>query len=135
MKAAGINPMMAAGDAASTPSVNPAQVSAGAMASHGSGKLGILGMIGRIAAVATAKGLEAKFTNSALKAADNHELVGAKVRHLAAQEMAMSAHKSSEMEALQKAIGRERALGDEKLRLAEDRHKREQEIFMKGLGY
>lgn len=89
MKAAGINPMLAAGDAASTPSGAAASGSAAQAASQGSG--GFLGIVARAASHAIAKGLEAKFTGSAMKAADNHELVTAKVRHLAAQEQHMSA--------------------------------------------
>lgn len=89
MKAAGINPMLAAGDAASTPSGAAASGSAAQAAGQGSG--GFLGIIARAATHAIAKGLEAKFTNSAMKAADNHELVAAKVRHLAEQERSMSA--------------------------------------------
>lgn len=135
MKAAGINPMMAAGDAASTPSMTPANAGNSASAATHSGSLGIMNLISRVAQVATAKGLEAKFTNSAMKAADNHELVGAKIRHMAAQEMSMSAGKSSEADAIRKAIERERAFADERMRLAEERHKKEQELYMKGLGY
>lgn len=96
MKAAGINPMMAAGDAASTPQGAAASGSAARASSSGNGFSGI---IGKIAAVAIAKGLEAKFTNSAMKAADNHELVAAKVRHMAAQEQAMSAETARREEA------------------------------------
>lgn len=90
MKAAGINPMMAAGDAATTPQGAVASGSA-ASAPGGSGNGGFLGLIGRAASIAIAKGLEAKFTNSAMQAADNHQLVAAKVRYLAAQERSLSA--------------------------------------------
>lgn len=85
MKAAGINPMVSAGAAqASTPQGS----SASSPVAHavGSGSGGILGIISKAANIAIAKGLEAKFTNSAERAADNHELVTAKVRHLAALE-------------------------------------------------
>lgn len=96
MKAAGLNPMLAAGDAASTPggaaaSVSPAQAAAGGRSS------GIMGLIMTAANTAIAKGLEAKFTNSAMRAADNHELVTARVRHMAAQERANSASMAREM--------------------------------------
>lgn len=90
MKAAGINPMVIAGAAqASTPSGN----SATSPAAHASasGSAGIFGLISQAANIAIAKGLEAKFTNSAMKAADNHDLVTAKIRHLAAQEKSMNA--------------------------------------------
>lgn len=89
MKSAGINPMLAAGDAASTPSGAAASAPAVHSASGGNG--GILGLIAHAANVAIAKGLEAKFTHSAMRAADNHELVGARVRALAAQEQFNSA--------------------------------------------
>lgn len=87
MKAAGINPMMAAGSAASTPQGAAASAPGSAHSastSHGS-------LIGQIAKIAIAKGLEAKFTSSALRAADHHELVGARVRQLAQMEQAYSA--------------------------------------------
>lgn len=90
MKAAGINPAMAASQGgASTPAGATANSAGHAQATIGRGGLGSI--IGRIAAIAIGKGLEAKFTNSALKAADNHQLVAAKVKHLANQEMANSA--------------------------------------------
>lgn len=94
MKAAGINPMMAAGDAASTP--QGATASGPSAHSAGPGNGGMVGIIGKMASIAIAKGLEAKFTNSAMKAADNHELVAAKVRHMAAKEQYMSAHSARE---------------------------------------
>lgn len=85
MKAAGINPAMAASQGgASTPAGATANSAGHAQATIGCGGLGSI--IGRIAAIAIGKGLEAKFTNSALKAADNHELVSAKVKHMAAME-------------------------------------------------
>lgn len=89
MKAAGLNPMLAAGDAASTPSGGAASAQSAHYAGSGNG--GFLGLVAHAANVAIAKGLEAKFTNSAMRAADNHELVGAKVRSLAAQEKYNSA--------------------------------------------
>ena len=90
MKAAGINPAMAASQGgASTPAGATANSAGHAQATIGRGGLGSI--IGRIAAIAIGKGLEAKFTNSALKAADNHQLVAAKVKHMANQEMSMSA--------------------------------------------
>lgn len=91
MKAAGINPMLAAGDAASTPS---GAAASGPSAASSTGGTGILGLISKAANIAIAKGLEAKFTHSALRAADNHELVGARVRALAAQEQYNSARSS-----------------------------------------
>lgn len=90
MKAAGINPMLAAGDAASTPSGAAASGPAAHSASPGNGGFG--GLIARAAMIAVAKGLEAKFTHSAMKAADNHELVTARVRYMANQEKNNSAH-------------------------------------------
>lgn len=91
MKAAGINPAMAMNQGgASTPGGSAASASA-ARSGQGHGGLGIMNMVGRIAETAIAKGLEAKFTNSALKAADNHDLVTARVRYLAAQEKALTA--------------------------------------------
>lgn len=93
MKAAGINPMLAAGDAASTPNGAVASGNSASAASE-AGNGGIIGLIAKAATIAMAKGLEAKFTNSAMKAADNHELVTAKVKHLAAQEKSMSARKA-----------------------------------------
>lgn len=95
MKAAGINPMLAAGDAASTPQGAVASGPA-AQASNSPSSGGFVGLIVKAAMMAMAKGLEAKFTNSAMKAADNHQLVTAKVKHLAAQEQAMSARMASE---------------------------------------
>lgn len=92
MKAAGINPMLAAGDAASTPQGAMANSATAASSENGNG--GFLGLIAKAANIAIAKGLEAKFTNSAMKAADNHQLVTAQVRHLAAQEKSMSARKA-----------------------------------------
>lgn len=93
MKAAGINPAVAlsqgAGSGASTPSGAQAN-SAGSSSSGGLFGLGA-SIIGRAASVALAKGLEAKFTNSAMKAADNHQLVSQRVRTLAAEEKAASA--------------------------------------------
>lgn len=84
MKAAGINPMMAAG---STAAVGDGAAASGSAASAvgGSGN-GLVSIVGRAASSALVKALEAKFTNSAQKAADNHELVSAKVKALAAQE-------------------------------------------------
>lgn len=93
MKAAGINPMLAAGDAASTPSGAAATGPSARSANTGANPASI---IAKAAAYAIAKGLAAKFTNSAMKAADNHELVTAKVKHLAAQEKAMSARSSAD---------------------------------------
>lgn len=85
MKAAGINPAMAASQGgASTPAGATANSAGHASATPGNGGLGSI--IGRIAAIAIGKGLAAKFGNTALKAADNHELVTAKVRHMAAME-------------------------------------------------
>lgn len=80
LKAAGLNPALSAGgQGASTP--------AGAMPnSAGGASGGFAGLIAKVASIAIAKGLEAKFTNSAMKAADNHELVTAKVKSLAAEE-------------------------------------------------
>lgn len=90
MKAAGINPAMAASQGgASTPA--GATANSAGHASSASGESGLLSIIGKIAQVAIGKGLEAKFTNSAMKAADNHELVAAKIKHLANQEMSMTA--------------------------------------------
>lgn len=85
MKASGINPMVAAGAAQAS---TPQGTSATSPAAHaaGSGNGGVLSLISKAANIAIAKGLEAKFTNSAERAADNHELVTAKVRHLAAME-------------------------------------------------
>lgn len=94
MKAAGLNPMLAAGDAASTPQGNSATGPA-AQASNSPSSGGFVGLIAKAAMMAIAKGLEAKFTNSAMKAADNHKLVTAKVQHLAAEEKAMSAHSAA----------------------------------------
>lgn len=100
MKAAGINPMVSAGASqASTPSGNSATSSAARASASGSA--GIFGLISQAANIAIAKGLEAKFSNSAMKAADNHELVTAKIRHLAAQEKsmnAMSAYRDAKLE-------------------------------------
>lgn len=88
--AAGINPAQTAGGSgASTPAGASASSPAATASSSGNG--GILGIIGKAASVAIAKGLEAKFTNSAMRAADNHELVSARVRSLAAQEQYHSA--------------------------------------------
>lgn len=85
MKAAGINPALAASQGgASTPAGATANSGGAASATVGRGGFGSI--IGRIAAMAIGKGLEAKFSNTALKAADNHELVTAKVRHMAAME-------------------------------------------------
>lgn len=98
MKAAGINPVAASMggnmSGASTPS--------GSAASSGmSGNGGFAGGLGQliktVAGVAIAKGLEAKFTRSAMQAADNHELVGAKIRSLAAEERANTA-RAAELE-------------------------------------
>lgn len=84
MKAAGINPMMAAGSSAA---VGDGAAASGSGASAvGGGASGVASIVGRAASTAISKALEAKFTNSAQKAADNHELVSAKVKALAAQE-------------------------------------------------
>lgn len=99
MQAAGINPAAAAMggnlNAASTPSGAAASGSAASAASSRS--LGLTKLIGMVASTAIAKGLEAKFTRSAMQAADNHELVGAKIRSLAAEERANSA-RAAELE-------------------------------------
>lgn len=92
MKAAGINPMLAAGDAASTPS---GAAASGPAAHSASPQSGFPGLIAKVAMIAIAKGLEAKFTNSAMKAADNHELVTAKIRHMAEQEKSNSARNAA----------------------------------------
>lgn len=92
MKAAGLNPMLAAGDAASTPGGAAASATPAAAASNRSS--GVVGLISHAANIAIAKGLEAKFTNSAMKAADNHDLITAKIRALASQEKANSASKA-----------------------------------------
>lgn len=85
MKAAGLNPAAIGGNAASTPSGAVAGTAAAtSAASSGSG--GFLGLIAGIAKVAIGKALMAKFMNSAQRAADNHELIGQKVKTLAAQE-------------------------------------------------
>lgn len=83
MKAAGINPMMAAG---STAAVGDGAAASGSAASSAGSGNPFASIVGRAASVAIGKALEAKFTNSAQKAADNHELVSAKVKALAAQE-------------------------------------------------
>lgn len=108
MKAAGLNPAQSAGGSgASAPSNNPA--SSGMVTAPSAGRGGFAGIIGKIAAMAIAKGLEAKFTQTAMKAADNHELVTARVRHLAAQEQQVSAsrahHYTSAMRDLQGVQG------------------------------
>lgn len=94
MKAAGINPAMANSQGgASTPGATAASASAAhSTAAHG----GLLGMIGKIASVAIGKGLAAKFGNTALKAADNHELVMAKIKHMAEQEANSASKVASE---------------------------------------
>lgn len=85
MKAAGLNPAAIGGNAASTPSGGvPGTAAATSAAAGGSG--GLLGMVAGIAKVALGKALMAKFLNTAQRAADNHELVGQKVKTLAAQE-------------------------------------------------
>lgn len=95
MKAAGINPAMAASQGgASTPAGATAN-SAGHAQATASGN-GLIGMIGRIAAVAIGKGLAAKFGNTAMKAADNHQLVMAKVKHMAQQEATSASKAASE---------------------------------------
>lgn len=88
MKAAGINPAMAFGGGANAASVpSGASGSASAATSAASGGSGGIGrMIAQIAAVAVSKGLMAKFTHSALAAADNHQLIGAQVAKLAQEE-------------------------------------------------
>lgn len=93
MKAAGINPMLAAGDAASTPQGYAATGPSAHASSAAPFNPGAL--IAKAAMIAISKGLTAKFTNSAMKAADNHELVTARIKHMAAQEKAMSAAAAS----------------------------------------
>lgn len=85
MKAAGLNPAAVGGDGASTPSGATATAPA-AHAANIPNNGGILGFISGIAKVAIGKALLAKFTNSALRAADNHELVTAKIKSMAAEE-------------------------------------------------
>lgn len=69
MKSAGINPMMAAGSAATTPSGNAAMStglpSGSRAASAGSGSGGFAGLIARAAATAIAFGVANKFKNTA----------------------------------------------------------------------
>lgn len=75
MKSAGINPMLAAGSAASTPSGTAAQAagmpsgSRAASAQTGSG--GVVGLIARAAASAIALGVASKFKNTASMAAQH----------------------------------------------------------------
>lgn len=90
---AGINPLLSSGAGASTPTGSSA-ASAPASATAGGAQGGFLGLIMKAANVAIAKGLEAKFTHSAMRAADNHELITQKVRSLAAQEQYYSARAS-----------------------------------------
>lgn len=85
MKAAGLNPAAVGGNAASTPSGSAA--SAHGAQAVGSTPTGIAGIIRSVASVAIGQALRAKFTGSAMKAADNHELVGARIAHMAQQEM------------------------------------------------
>lgn len=83
MKAAGLNPAAVGGSGASTPAGAVANSSPSAQSSGIGGKTGLGDLISRVASIAIAKGLEAKFTRSAQAAADNHELVAAKIKHLA----------------------------------------------------
>lgn len=93
LKKAGINPLLSSGAGASTPTGSSA-ASSPASATSGGAQGGFLGLIMKAANVAIAKGLEAKFTNSAMRAADNHQLITQKVRSLAAQEQYHSARAS-----------------------------------------
>lgn len=85
MKAAGLNPAAIGGNAASTPSGQAASASGAHAVGSSSG--GFAGLIAGIAKVALGEALHAKFSNTAQKAADNHELVSAKISHMAQQEL------------------------------------------------
>lgn len=91
MKAAGLNPAAIGGNAASTPSGSAASAAAASSSAGGNG--GALGIIAGVARMALARALFAKFSNSAMRAADNHELVAAKVKYLASQEQSAMAAK------------------------------------------
>lgn len=85
MQAAGINPAATGGmSPASTPTGNSASGPAAHASASGTG--GILGLIGGIARTAIAQALFAKFTHSAERAADNHQLISQKISYLAGQE-------------------------------------------------
>lgn len=106
MKAAGLNPAAINGDGASTPS----GVAASASAAHASapGHGGIIGqgigLIGKIAQIAIAKGLEAKFSHAAEAAADRHQLVAAKIQHMAHLEEYNSANQFLEADRQDKML-------------------------------
>lgn len=93
LKAAGLNPAAFGGSGASTPAAAAATSSPAVSAGFGGG-LGITNMIGKVAAVAIGRTLLAKFTNSAERAADNHQLVTAKISKMAKDE-ALSASKKA----------------------------------------
>lgn len=84
LKAAGLNPASVQGDGASTPS--GAAAHSAAAVSVGPGHGGIVGVIGEAAKMALGQALFAKFSHAAEKAADNHSLIAARVRHLASKE-------------------------------------------------
>lgn len=88
LKAAGLNPAAVNGDGASTPSggVASASMASGSRAAtHQSPGMGA--MVGMIASNAIGKALAAKFGNVAMKAADNHQLVAAKINAMAKNEI------------------------------------------------
>lgn len=97
LAAAGINPMMAAGSQAMTPSgatASAGQVSGSkaAMASGGNG--GFLGLVGKVAAMAIAGALGSKFKNTAYKAASQGGSVVRAVNKVAQHEGVLTASKA-----------------------------------------
>lgn len=90
LKAAGLNPAAVGGQSAG---LSPATTPSGAAAhASGVGSGGFLGMAGRAvigaAEIALTKALTAKFTNAAEIAKDKHNLVVAKIQHMANAEQA-----------------------------------------------
>jgi hypothetical protein len=93
MKAAGLNPAAIGGNPASTPSGASGQVSAGSVAAaHAAGgDASIIGLIGRVAAMAIMKGAYTKMANTAAKAAAGGSNVTAAVTNAAKSEVTSAA--------------------------------------------
>lgn len=91
LRAAGLNPASVQGDGASTPSGAVAHSSAASASGPGAGT-SFVGQVLGAAKMALGQALEAKFSHSAERAKDYHNLIAARIRHMVVSE-SNEAHK------------------------------------------